>query len=176
MNNSFPFSKNILIFRDWRDVLISRYRFSGHRPIDIARDIAIYLNIVSHASARLDSLVAYESLVTRPDDILPTICDTLGISYDMSYLSPLRWHAAPTPERDLTSAKRAEFSWRADYKGYITKEITQIVAPALARFHSRYSIDTSTMKAPSLAPSQETRRIAETAHVPRQLIVGTVRG
>jgi hypothetical protein len=137
---AFPFSRNVLIIRDYRDIILSSEKSFGYHQLDVTRDVATYLNVLSHSSSRIDHVIHYDSLMRAPETTINDLCASLGITYSKGLLQALDWHAAPTPGRDLDQARATGFSWSGQY-AMLAEETHRIIAGPLDRLASRLGED-----------------------------------
>ena len=138
--NAFPQS-SVLMLRDWRDVVISRSRFSGYRPEDVAHDLAVYYNVMAHPESRIDQVIRLEALVAAPEATLAGLFGQLGLLYTDSLLEGLRWYAAPSPSRRLSEAREAAFSWREQHDAVLGPELHRLMAEPTERLAARLQLD-----------------------------------
>lgn len=147
LRHAFAHSTDILILRDWRDVVVSRSRFSGYRAEAVVDDLAVYYNIMAHPASRIDHSVRYESLVATPDATVAELFDRIGLVYSEQRLQAMEWYAAPSPDRRLEEARAAGFSWRAQHDALRGPGVARVIVPALARLGARLAIDPATLGA-----------------------------
>jgi hypothetical protein len=138
---SFPLSKDVLILRDYRDIIVSRHLHSGWDLDDIAADVAIYFNITAHQAAKIDCVIKYEDLVAAPDETIHRLVSHLGLTGEEMAMRALSWHASPSMGESLAAARSRGFSWRAKYDGLISDRIRSKVTPAMRRLESRLNIE-----------------------------------
>ena len=143
LRTTFPDSKDVLILRDYRDVIVSRHHYSGWRPEEIAADVAVYLNLMAHDASKIDCVIRYEDLVARPEKVVHRLMSALGLTGGQSAVQALAWHGSPSPEEDLAAARNRGFSWRAEYASVLPDGITRLVTPAVRRLEERFGIELS---------------------------------
>jgi len=141
LTNAFPHGRDLLILRDWRDVIASRVRFSGHAAEDVAADVAIYFNLMAHPANRIEHVIRYESLVASPAPVLSALFGSLGLAYSDRLTMPLDWHAAPSADRTLSEARKAGFSRQDQHEAVLTPAIRRTLAPALDRIAGRFGLE-----------------------------------
>jgi hypothetical protein len=146
LRESFPLSNDLLILRNWREIVASRVKYSKYNPRDMVEALTIYLNMMSHPESRFDLVFRLEELTASPADIMQKICTVLGIEYDDACLRMMEWYAAGG-RSDLATARAAGFSWRQDYDMLgpaFDKEAWTEIQPAVARIKDRFGIDLDT--------------------------------
>jgi hypothetical protein len=141
LRRSFPSSKDVLIVRDFRDVITSRYYYTGWHPEEIAAALAVYYNLMAHPSAKIDCVIRYEHLVTTTPNALDRLVSALGLVGQTATYEALAWHASPSHGDDLPAARRRDFCWRAKHKSVISDWAARIVAPAISRLEDRFAVD-----------------------------------
>ncbi len=140
---TFPSSKDVLILRDYRDIIVSRHFHSGWRPDDIAADVAVYFNMMAHQAAKIDCVIKYEDLVVAPDETIHRLASCLGLQGEEIAMRALAWHASPSGGENLASAKSRGFSWRTRYDSLISDRVRSVVIPAIRRLECRLDIELS---------------------------------
>jgi hypothetical protein len=138
---SFPLSKDVLIIRDYRDVIVSRHLHSGWHPDDIAADIAIYLNLMAHPAAKLDCVIKYEDLVSAPDETIHRLVSSLGLTGSEMAMRAMAWHASPSSGENLAAARSRDFSWRTKHDSLISDRVRGVVMPAIRRLEHQLKIE-----------------------------------
>jgi hypothetical protein len=138
---SFPSSKDVLILRDYRDIIVSRHLHSGWHPDDIAADVAIYLNIMAHRAAKIDCVIKYEDLVSAPDETIHRLVSCLGLTGGETAMRAMAWHASPSSGEDLAAARSRGFSWRTKYDSLISDRVRSVVTPAIRRLEHQLKIE-----------------------------------
>lgn len=141
LSQAFPHGIDILMLRDYRDVIVSRNLLSNWSPAEIAKDIAIHYNLMSHPASSIGHLIRFEHLVATPADVIFTLCNHLGITYVDAFLEGMNWYAVPSPGRRLDEARAMAFTWRAHHQDVITDQVHQTIAPALERLAARFALD-----------------------------------
>lgn len=141
--SAFPHARDLLILRDWRDVIASRAQFSGYAAQDVAADIAIYLNLMAHPASRVEHVIRYESLVASPAPVLRTLFASLGLAYSDQLTTPLDWHAAPSTDRTFDEARKAGFSRQDQHAAVLIPAIHRVISPALDRLAGRFGLELS---------------------------------
>jgi len=140
LRDIFPASKDILILRDYRGVIVSRYLLSGWPPADMAAAVAVYFNLMTHPMAKIDHVVLFRDLIAHPEATITEMLATLEIESDHDPLRAMSWYAAPSGARDLTQAASNRFSWESAYGELITDEIMETVARATSRLEQRFDL------------------------------------
>jgi hypothetical protein len=140
LRESFPDSADVLILRDYRDVIISRHQHSGWKPSDIASDVAIYFNLLAHPAAKIDHLVQYEEFVVDPKGTADRLLARLGLESANSTSCALAWHASPSKGETLADARKRAFSWAERYSEVITDTMHQTVSAAVHRLQQRLGL------------------------------------
>jgi hypothetical protein len=141
ISRAFPHSSDVLIVRDYRDVVISWNLRSQWAPKSIGEDIALHYNLMAHAASRIRHVIRLEALVAQPESVIFALCDFLGIQYASSFLEAMNWYAAPSPGRQLEEARAVGFSWSTHYESVVTNEVHAVVEPALQRLRARFPMD-----------------------------------
>jgi hypothetical protein len=141
LSRAFPHSSDILILRDYRDVIVSRKLLSNWAPEEIGKDIAIHYNLMAHPANRVGHVIWLDSLVANPADEILTLCNYLGIACADSYQHAMDWYAAPSPGRRLDEARAIRFSWSARHESVLTDEVHTMISPALQRLRARFGLD-----------------------------------
>ncbi len=140
LRDTFPASRDLLILRDYRDVIVSRYLLSGWPAADMAAAIAVYFNLMAHPMAKIDHVIRFHDLVSHPETTAMDMLAELGIESQQDPLNAMNWYAAPSGTRDLAEAAANHFSWSSAYNTLITGEIIATVADATARLEQRFGI------------------------------------
>ena len=140
LRDNFPASRDVLILRDYRDIIVSRYQLSGWPPADMAAAIAVYFNLMAHPMAKIDHVVLFRDLVSHPEATVTDILAALGIESELDPLKAMSWYAAPSGTRDLAEAAANHFSWDSAYSELITDEIKATVAHATSRLEQRFGL------------------------------------
>lgn len=141
ISQAFPHSSDVLILRDYRDVIISRNLLSQWAPKSIGEDIAFHYNLMAHPASRVRHVIHLETLAAKPEAVIFALCDFLGIQYCSSFLQAMGWYAAPASGRPLEEARAVGFSWTTHYESVVTDEVHAVIEPALQRMHARFSLD-----------------------------------
>jgi hypothetical protein len=141
LRESFPDSTDVLILRDYRDVIISRHQYSGWKPTGIASDIAVYFNILAHPAAKIDYVVRYEDLVADSEGTADRLLAQLGLADNSRASRALAWHASPSRGETLADARKREFSWADRYGELITDAMRRTMSPAVRRLEQRLSLN-----------------------------------
>jgi hypothetical protein len=137
MGDSFPESKDILIIRDYRDVIVSSCQKFNVTPKQIAQDIVVYYNILAHPASKVGYILHYEQLINCPEFTTSELCAFLGIEFKDAYLGAFDWHAAPSDTETLSDAKARGFSWAAKYDAAIDRQRAALES-ALDRLRRRF--------------------------------------
>jgi hypothetical protein len=140
LRESFPNSCDVLIIRDYRDVIISRHQYSGWKSACIASDVAVYFNLLAHPAAKIDHLVRYEELVADPNGITGCLLAHLGLEATGHPSRALAWHASPSKGETLADARKRAFSWADRHSEVITDEMRQTVSTAVRRLERRLGL------------------------------------
>jgi len=140
ISQAFPYSSDVLILRDYRDVVISRNLLSHWAPKSIGEDIALHYNLMAHPASRVRHVIRLETLVAEPQPVIFALCDFLGIQYADCFLRAMDWYAAPSPGRQLDEARAAHFSWHAHHESVVTEEVHAVIGPALQRLRDRFTL------------------------------------
>jgi hypothetical protein len=143
LRTSFPDSKDVLILRDYRDIIISRHLFSGWGLDNIACDLAVYFNLMAHHAAKVDYVLRYEDLVTMPQDTVRRLFDFLALPGEVTAVQALHWHASASNGEDLSAARERGFSWRSKHAALISDRIMSTVVPALRRLEQKFGLELS---------------------------------
>jgi hypothetical protein len=143
VSSLFPLSKNILMLRDYRDVVVSGAKFFSQPPARIAADMAVYFNLLAHPASRIAHIIRFETLVIQPEPVMAELFAYLGLQYNRDILGAMNWYAAPTRTRTFEEARQSGFSWAGHYTQVIDDEVRCIVAPALARLEARLGVPLS---------------------------------
>lgn len=136
----FPHSLDILILRDWRDIVASRVEYSGYAPISVASDLAVYWTAMAHPDAKLDHIVNLTDLAKTPHHVISRIFELLGLSFDEATLDAMDWYASGTG-RDLVQSREIGFSRHERFEQFDTvlqHKLAAIVAPAVARIRKQF--------------------------------------
>lgn len=110
ISHAFPHSSDVLILRDYRDVVISRNLLSKWAPKSIGEDIALHSNLMAHPASCVRHVIRLEALVAQPESVIFAFCDFVGIQYASSFLQAMDWYAAPSSGRQLEEARAVNFS------------------------------------------------------------------
>ena len=140
LRESFPNSTDVLIVRDYRDVIISRQQYSGWQPADIAADVATYFNLLAHPAAKIDHFIRYEELVADPAGTTDRLIAQLGLANASGIPRAFGWHASPSGGETLADARSRGFSWAGRYDEVITDTMRQMVSPAVHRLEQRLGV------------------------------------
>ncbi|HTI81420.1 MAG TPA: sulfotransferase [Acetobacteraceae bacterium] len=140
ISHAFPHSSDVLILRDYRDVVISRNLLSQWAPKNIGEDIAFHYNLMAHPASRVRHVIRLEDLVAQPESVIFGLCDFLGIQYASSFLKAMDWYAAPSSGRQLEEARAVGFSWNTHYESMVTDEVHAVIDPAHQRLRARFSL------------------------------------
>ena len=141
LSQAFPYGIDILMLRDYRDVIVSRNLLSNWSPEEIAKDIAIHYNLMAHPASHVGRVIRFEQLVAAPADVIFTLCNHLGITYSDAFLEGMNWYAVPSPGRRLDEARATNFTWRMHHQDIVTEQMHQTIAPALERLTARFALD-----------------------------------
>jgi SAM-dependent methyltransferase len=137
----FPLSKNILMMRDYRDILISGMKLFGSTPGDLAADLAVYYNILSHPDSLIGHVVQLENLVADPGPTVARLFSFLGLAYSPELLRATQGYAASSGARSLDQARTVSFSWSDQHGGVISDRIKSTIIPSLERLEARLGIE-----------------------------------
>jgi hypothetical protein len=143
LQQSFPLSIDLLILRNWREIVASRVNYSHYDPLVMVKDLTVYLNMMAHQDSRFDFVFRLEQLTAEPEDVMNRVCTVLGIKYDPACLTAMDWYAAGG-RSDLATARAAKFSWRQSYDRLgpiFDREAKAVIEPAIARIKDRFGID-----------------------------------
>ena len=140
ISRAFPYSSDLLMLRDYRDVVISRNLLSHWVPKNIGEDIALHYNLMAHPASCIRHVIRLETLIARPEPVIFALCDFLGIQYADCFLTAMDWYAAPSPGRQLEEARAVGFSWQNHHDSVVTDEVHAVVEPALQRLRARFSL------------------------------------
>lgn len=146
LRQSFPFSTDLVTFRNWRDVIMSRKVFSGYDPRETLDALAVYLNLMAHPDGKIDVAYRLEELSSAPEAVMARICEVLGLTYDPTCLVAMDWYAVGS-RSDLNTARQADFSWRDAYTALspdFDAAARVVVEPASERIKARFGIDLDT--------------------------------
>ncbi len=141
LSQAFPHSSDVLILRDYRDVVVSRNLLSQWDPVEIGKDIAILYNLMAHPANRIGHVIRLEHLVAAPQDVICILCNYLGVAYHDRYVDAMSWYAVPSGGRRLEEARDIGFSWRSHHQSVVTDEVHAVIAPALERLCTRFGLD-----------------------------------
>jgi SAM-dependent methyltransferase len=148
----FPLGRNILMLRDYRDILISGVEMFRQPLEDLANDLAVYFNILAHPASRIDHVVRFEQLIADPAKTIKALFSGLGIQFHDEYLGAMETYAAASGARSLSQAKDAGFSW-PDRHAMIDGPIMDVMGPSLLRLGGRLDIE---LAPPGWAPRHRT--------------------
>jgi ubiquinone/menaquinone biosynthesis C-methylase UbiE len=137
----FPLSKDVLVLRDYRDILISGTKFFGHSPVDLTADLAVYFNLLAHPAARIGHVIRFEQLVADPSRTVCELFAYLGLQYRPELLDAMREYAASSGTRSLEQARVVAFSWPDLYASVIDDPVRGVMAPALERLEARLGME-----------------------------------
>jgi SAM-dependent methyltransferase len=152
VHHLFPQGKDILILRDYRDILISGVEMF-HQPLeDLAKNLAVYFNILAHPASRIDHVVRFEQLIADPAKTLDALFGAIGIQFRDDYLLAMGSYAAASGTRGLGQARDAGFSW-SDRHAMIDETVMDIVGPSLLRLGERLDV---ALAPPGWAPRSHT--------------------
>jgi len=140
LRGCFPAARNILIVRDYRDVIISRHRFSGWQVADIAADMAVYFNLMAHRLSNIEYVIRFEDLVSDPHQTVCQLAEALELDNPDRCLEAMQWYASGSGERDLIEAKSQDFSWCAYHTLAETDTVRRTIEPSLTRFERRFGM------------------------------------
>jgi len=107
LRQSFPLSVDLLILRNWREIVASRVNYSQYDPRDMVESLTVYLNMMAHPDSRFDHVFRLEHLVAAPEDGMQRVCAVLGIEYDPGSLRAMDWYAAGG-RSDLAAARKRD--------------------------------------------------------------------
>jgi hypothetical protein len=141
LRHCFPQSRDILILRDWRDIVASRVDYSGYKPADVARDLAVYWMAIAHPESRFDHVLRQPDLASAPEATVAQLFAALGLQYEERYLGALGWYASGKT-RTLDEGRKSGFSWRAAFDAYGAAErrkLEGVMAPALELMTQRFA-------------------------------------
>jgi len=140
VHRCFPQSRDILILRDWRDIVASRVDYSGYAAVDVARDLAVYWMAMVHPDAHFDHVMRQQDFCRAPEATVSNLFAALGLQYDSRYLAALGWYASGK-SRTLDEGRQTNFSWRKAFDAYGSAErrkLESIMAPTLDRMAERF--------------------------------------
>ena len=140
VHDAFPSSKDVLILRDYRDVIISRYRHSRWPATDIASDVAVYFNLLAHPMAEFDHVILFQDLVAQPKATVAGMLTALDVESEQDALRAMEYYAVPSDSRDLAEARAVGFTWQGSHNDLVTDEIKRLVAPAVSRLERRLGV------------------------------------
>ena len=135
---AFPASRDVLIIRDYRDVVVSRALFSQWNAPATAAAVAVYFNILSHPAAKIDHCVKFDDLVGDPPEATVALFRAVGADLPESPLRAFDTYTVSSGERTLERGRKDSFSWHERYDDFITPEIEQLMKPALSRLEARF--------------------------------------
>jgi hypothetical protein len=168
LRNCFPRSINILILRNVLDILVSSHLKFGYSIEEIARDVAVYFNILAHPLSTIDHVIYYDDLVGDFPNTGRVLFSKLAIEYTERNLTAADWHSAPSGDETLGDARARSHGWTAKHK-LVSNAAESIVVPAVARLAQRLDLDPLRLMRPRTAPASTPRETADDAgeHVPR---------
>lgn len=141
VRSAFPLSKNILMMRDYRDVLISGMKLFGSAPTALAADLAVYYNILSHPDSLIGHVVQFEDLAQNPERTISDLFTYLGLRYSKELLGATGAYAASSGARSLDQARSVSFSWSDQHASVISPQIKSVLTPALERLEQRLGME-----------------------------------
>ena len=138
LRQTFPHSTDILIIRNYRDVIISRNYHSGWDPRGIAQSIAIYYNLMAHPAANITHYIYFSDLISRPPELVPEIFQAIQLIYSEQVLKAFDDYCSASGRRTLTQGRASDFGWDDKYPEMLTPDLDRIITPALRRLEEKY--------------------------------------
>lgn len=138
VREAFPSSYDVLILRNYKDVIVSRALFSRWDAQSMAETVAVYFNLLAHPAAKIDHCIFFDDLVAEPERTSTFLFEKLGVAMPSTAARAFDEYCVSSGARSLAGGRQHGFSWSDRYGDYITPEIERVVAPALLRLEERF--------------------------------------